>query len=95
MVLRAVMLILTLALTLAFSQVHAIRTDNPHATTATQVGAVTINQANSITSTMIVDGAIANADISASAAISDTKLGTIRAVRGRWQIRLYLLMWPC
>jgi len=34
-------------------------------------------QANSVTSGMIVDGAITNADVNASAAISDTKLGTI------------------
>ena len=56
---------------------HAIRTDNPHSTTAAQTGAVALNQANSITSSMIVDGAIVDTDISASAAISFSKLSGV------------------
>jgi len=56
---------------------HAIRTDNPHSTTAAQTGAVALNQANSITSSMIVDGAVVDADVSASAAISFSKLSGV------------------
>lgn len=56
---------------------HASRTDNPHATTAAQVSAVALNQANSITSAMIVDGTIVDADVSASAAISFSKLSGV------------------
>jgi N-acetylneuraminic acid mutarotase len=56
---------------------HALRTDNPHSTTSAQAGAVALNQVNSITSSMIVDGAIVDADISASAAISFSKLSGV------------------
>ncbi len=56
---------------------HASRTDNPHSTTAAQVGAVALNQANSITSAMVVDGTITDADISGSAAISYSKLSGV------------------
>ena len=42
---------------------HALRTDNPHSTTAVQVGAVALNQPDSITSSMIVNGTISFADI--------------------------------
>jgi hypothetical protein len=54
---------------------HASRTDNPHSTTAAQVGAVALNQTNSITSAMIVDGTIAPADVGFSYAASTTKGG--------------------
>ena len=56
---------------------HASRTDNPHSTTAAQVGALALNQANSITSGMIVDGTITNADISANANIDFSKLSGV------------------
>ena len=42
---------------------HASRTDNPHSTTAAQVGAVAVDQANSVTSGMIVDGQVGAGDI--------------------------------
>jgi hypothetical protein len=54
---------------------HALRTDNPHSTTAGQVGAVALNQANSITSGMIVDGTITPADVGFNYAGSSTKGG--------------------
>jgi len=54
---------------------HASRTDNPHSTTASQVGAVSLNQPNSITSAMIVDGAIAYADVGFNYAGSPSKGG--------------------
>jgi N-acetylneuraminic acid mutarotase len=56
---------------------HATRTDNPHSTTASQAGAVALNQANSITSGMIVDGTITNSDISTTAAIDFAKLSGV------------------
>jgi len=42
---------------------HESKTDNPHSTTAVQVGAVAIAQAGSITSGMIVDGEVGADDI--------------------------------
>ena len=56
---------------------HTSNMNNPHSTTAAQVGAVALNQTNSITSAMIVDGTIMNADISATAAIDISKLSGV------------------
>jgi hypothetical protein len=57
--------------------VHASRTDNPHSTTAGQVGAVALNQNNSITSAMIVIGSVTDEKITgpiSSSKISSTGL---------------------
>jgi hypothetical protein len=55
---------------------HATRADNPHSTTAAQAGAVALNQANSITSTMIVDSQVTKSKLSATGGTNGQVLGT-------------------
>jgi hypothetical protein len=61
---------------------HASNTNNPHATTATQVGAVGLNQSNSISSAMIVDGTITAADL-ASSSVTKPKLSATGGTAGQ------------
>jgi hypothetical protein len=55
---------------------HATRTDNPHSTTAAQVGAVALNQPNSIITSMITDSQVTQSKLSATGGTSGQFLGT-------------------
>ena len=56
--------------------VHTSNLSNPHSTTAAQVGAVALNQANSISAPMITDSQVSKPKLSAAGGTSGQFLGT-------------------